>query len=333
MTEKPISLIFMGTPEFALPSLEKLASCSAFKIEAIVTQPDKPAGRGQNLKESPVKVLGNKLSIPIFQPPSIKKLTREESLLKGTKKSQELCNFINSLYAAPILISVAYGKIIPPALLNLTDSGVVNVHPSLLPRWRGAAPIQHAIFSGDKETGVCIMKAEEELDTGPVYAREEVTIDPQDTAGTLHDKLAELGGNLLVSCLPKIAQGELSVEAQSEQGVTYAEKWTGEDAQIVWEDPAKRTNCRIRASSPKPGARTSFQGELIKIFRAEVVEDQNFPQMDAGSIVEVNKRELIVQTGAKDFLAIKNMQFPGKKILEIEDILRGRSFTQGDRFV
>lgn len=330
------SLIFLGTPDFAVPSLEALVKTNAYTIHAVITQPDKPAGRGQRLTSPAIKNFACEHSLPVFQPVSLKKLQLirdgERSHFTGSKSSAELAEFLNSIAPIDVGISVAYGKIIPSSLLAFPHQGVINVHPSLLPRWRGAAPLQRALFYGDDRTGVTIMKVDDGLDTGPIYSMEELPIEPDETMGSLHEKLAELGARMLVRCLPDILEGKLKAETQPETGATYAEKWDHEDLVINWAEPAEITLRRIRTCAPYPGARTALDNIGIKIYSAHQVSDQNFARQPPGTVVEANRAELIVSAGSDEYIALDEMQFPGKKRLPTPEILRGKKIKVGDRF-
>ncbi len=329
-------LVFFGTPEFANPALQGLVDTKTFDITAVVTQADKPSGRGQKLQAPPIKVLAEKLGIPVYQPKSIKNIeTVGDSAtprLQGAKSSASLAEFLSDIAPIDVFVCVAYGKIIPTSLLSFARCGMVNIHPSLLPRWRGAAPLQWALFSGDKETGVSIMKIEEGLDTGPVFLTEHMQIAANETIGSLHDKAAQIGAELLVKALPAILDGSLQAAAQNENGVTYAEKWEKEDCLIKWSEDAAITLRRIRTCDPFPGARSELDGGLVKIFKAREVENQNFPPSPPGDVVEVGKGELIVACGDSQYIAIDELQFSGKKRLPVEDALRGRQISVGQSF-
>ena len=334
MSKRP-SLVFLGTPQLAELALQRLHQSGLYDIAGVITQPDTPAGRGQKLTPSPVKVTAQALGLPVFQPPSVKHI----ELDSGTGKlsdprypDSEICTFLNSIPRIDACILVAYGKIIPRALLEFPRVGILNVHLSLLPRWRGAAPIHHALFAGDSETGVSIMKLAEGLDTGPVYATKKIPIAAEDNLGSLYNKLAELGASFLVETLPNILNGSLNATPQSEAGVTYAEKWSKEDSVINWEEPADVTLRRIRTSAPEPGARANYQGVPLKIFAAKRVLNQNFPAGLAGEVVEVTREELIVALPDGQYISLLELQFPGKTRMKTADILRGRAFKVGDKF-
>lgn len=305
-------IVFMGTPEFAVPTLHALVETSAYEIVAVVTQPDKPANRGQELTPPPVKVTAEKLGLSVWQPASLKKTPLETGPLDA-------------------LVVVAYGKILPDSLLQQPRVGAINIHPSLLPRWRGAAPIQYALFSGDKKTGVAIMQIDEGMDTGPVYVVEEEEIRDSDDFGTLHDRLAQISARLMVKTLPAILSGACVAQPQAAEGSTYADKWDKDDQSIKWDEAAAVTLRRIRTCAPHLGARAEFGSEAVKVFRAHEVK-VSFPHAEPGTIVEVNRQELVVATGSSGYIALDEIQFPGKKRLAVQELLKGRSFNIGDRF-
>jgi len=338
---KPQNIIFLGTPEFAVPTLEALLNDKNIAVKAVITQADKPAGRGQQLTPPPIKIVAEQHNIPVFQPLSLKTLSTTAILpttpyqkpqLTGEKSSESLAEFLNSVPTIDALVTVAYGKILPASLVHLARCGIINIHPSALPRWRGAAPLQHTIFSGDPKTEICIMQADEGLDTGPVYLRSEYQINETDTFASLHDRFAIEGAKLLVEVLPKILNGELVALPQTDTGATYAEKWEKEDALINWADDSAVTLARIRASYPNPGARTTLDNEQVKVYAAHKVLDKNYPQLAAGTIVEANRAEVIISAGRSEFISLDEIQFPGKKRLQIAEILKGRTFSIGQLF-
>ena len=340
-------IIFLGTPEFSAVILEELIKSDNYEISAVVTGADKPVGRGQVLSPSPVKVIAGKYGIPVFTPKTLKNVTilvheDRKFLHANTSETNELTALLERLNtesntAQPVLLAVlvAYGKIIPAALLNLPKFGFVNVHTSLLPRWRGAAPMQHALFAGDTKTGISIMQMDEGLDTGGVYKTEEITIGENYNLQDLHDRLLSVSGRLLQETLPLILESKITATAQPTEGITYAHKWEKNDLNINWDEPAEVTLRRIRTCSPTPGAKTVFDGQLMKIFAAHLVDDSTFKILPAGTIVELNKNELIVCTGDSNngkFIAIDKIQLPGKSIIDIKSALNGRHFEAGERF-
>lgn len=328
-------LIFLGTPTFAGVALEALAASSDYEILAVICQPDKPAGRGNKLKAPEVKVLAENLSIAVFQPETLKGLSLKadalgNKILSGDKKTSELAVQINGLGHLDAIVCVAYGKIVPKALLNYPRVAAINIHPSLLPRWRGAAPIEWALFSGDEKTGVCLMQMDEGLDSGPVYKMQEEKIASSDNFVSLESRLAQRGAKMLLENLAQILSGELIAKPQDEEGLTYAEKWDRENYQINWHENAETCLRRLKTCAPE-GARTNVRGELVKIHDATAVKE-HYGDSIPGTIVHLNKVELIVAVGHKQFICIQEMQFPGKKKLPVKDILSGKRFEIGERF-
>lgn len=319
-------ILYFGTPAFGVPPLEALINDPLFEVRAVVTQPDRPSGRGQKLSPSPVKEAALKHSIPVLQPQSLKGLQLSNGQLTGEKSSASLAGFASDIDG---IVVVAYGKIIPKCLLEYTPCGVINIHPSLLPRWRGAAPIQRSLFTGDKVTGISLMRLEEGLDTGPVFSQIETEILPSDTLGTLSDRLAQQSAQLLVEELPAILDGRLKPQPQGEEGVTYAEKWEKSDCEIQWTESAEVSWRRVRTCAPLIGAKTNFKKQLLKVFSAEMVN--HFPEGKPGEVVEVNRAELVIACGEKSFLSLLELQLPGKTRLPVEEFLKGVHIKIGDR--
>jgi methionyl-tRNA formyltransferase len=311
----PLRIIFMGTAGLSCTSLEKLARTEAFSVAAVVTQPDKPKGRDLKLTPSPVKILAERLKLPLRQPLR----ARDEQ-------------FIAELRALnpDLIVVVAYGQILPPAILDLPRFGCLNVHTSLLPKYRGAAPIQWAIANGEAETGVTIMKMDPGLDTGPVLSVRRTPILPSDDSQILHDRLAGLGAELLLETIPDYISGKSTPRPQPADGATYAAKVKKEDGQIDWNAPADTIWNRLRAFTPWPGAFTFIPAEpksqLLKIWKAEVV-DQSGP---AGEILIAGKSGIIVGCGSKA-LRILELQREGGKRLAAGDFLAGHVLKPGQR--
>src|SRR3984957_1456557 len=276
-----LKIIFMGTAELSCTSLEKLAHDSQFQITAVVTQPDKPQGRELKLQPPPVKILAQKLNLPILQPVK----ARDE-------------HFVSELYSAKpdLIVVAAYGHLLPPAILDLPRFGCLNVHTSLLPKYRGAAPIQWAIANGETETGVTIMKMDSGMDTGPILAQKNTSISAQDDSASLHHRLAQLGAELLAATIPDYVGGKTLPRAQTQEA-SYAPKIKKEDGQIDWTLPAQTILNRLRAFMPWPGAFTFLKIEnkpcLLKIWRAEVVESSG----RAGEILSADENGIIVACG------------------------------------
>lgn len=300
-------IVFMGTPDFAVKSLE--ACLELGEVVAVVTQPDKPRGRGQELSFSPVKQLAVAKGLTVLQPQKV----------RGVGFADEL-----RALAADVAVVTAYGKLLPRDVLDVPRHGCVNVHASLLPRFRGAAPIQWAIASGDEKTGVCLMKMDEGMDTGPVIDRAELPILPTDTSATLHDKLAALGGEVLRRALPRYLAGELRPVAQASEGVVLAPMIQKEDGQLDFTRPAVELERRLRAFTPWPGAFTRLQGALLKIHQAKVREGKG----EAGTVLAVGPSGLEVACGQGSLL-LEALQPEGKRVMSARDFLAGRSVAVG----
>jgi len=304
-------LIYAGTPEFAVAPLEALLA-AGHDVVLVLTQPDRPAGRGQQPAFSAVKQAALRYGLPLYQPATLKQSADYAPLREAE---------------ADAMVVTAYGLILPQAVLDLTRFGAFNVHASLLPRWRGAAPIQRAILAGDGESGVCIMRMEAGLDTGPVLLREAVSIDAQETAGSLHDKLRDLGARLIVPALQGYAEGRLQAVAQSEEGLSYAAKIDKAEARIDWREPALAIERRIRAFNPVPGASARI-GELeLKLWRA-LPGGQDGPP---GTLLAVEDKGLHVACGSGS-LWLTELQRPGAKRLAAKVFLRGVKLEPGQRF-
>lgn len=312
---KPLRLVFAGTPEFAVPCLSALIE-AGYEIAAVYTQPDRPAGRGRKLHQSPVKTLALTHGVPVCQPLSLKRDPGARAELRD--------------WGADLMVVVAYGLILPVSVLETPRLGCINVHASLLPRWRGAAPIQRAVLAGDPVTGVCIMGMEAGLDTGPVYLRRELRIDPGETGGSLHDKLASLGAQALIEALPGIADGSLVPQPQDPAQATYAHKLDKAEAQIDWTQPALAIERQVRAFDPWPVAQTSLQGETLRIWSARAA-DGSSAGAAPGEVVAADKTGIAVATGAGALL-ISRLQPPGKRPMDAADFLNARRLD-GLRFV
>ncbi len=304
MSNRPLKTIFMGTPEFACPGLKRLAENPEFSILAVISQPDKPAGRGQALAEPPVKALAKSLNIPVHQPLKIKEATE---MIKGLEPD--------------LIVVIAYGKIIPQAILDIPKHGCVNVHASLLPRYRGAACLNAPILNGDSETGVTIMLMDAGLDTGPVLKQEKISLDGKETLSWLHDRLSKLGAEALPDVLKGLADEKIKPQAQTETGATYVKMLSREDGKIDWTRPAKEIKRRIRGLNPWPGTfALAKNGKIVKILEA----DEKIPeigQIKPGEIALENGQLLI---GCGDgAIAIKRLQLEGGKPLDAQAFARG----------
>ncbi len=304
-------IAFAGSPDFAVAMLSALLDSGA-DVVGVVTQPDKPAGRGKKLRPPPVKVRALQAGLPVFQP---------ERIRGGVLRRWLEDNRVD------LAIVAAYGKILTRPMLAAPRLGCVNVHASLLPRWRGASPIQRAIAAGDPASGVCLMQMDVGLDTGPVLARAEVAITPDDNATTLHDKLAAAGARLLADNLDALLSGALAAVAQPEQGVTYAHLLTKADGLIDWQQPAARVHDHIRAMTPWPGPFTSIGGERWKVFGSSVAA---IGGGRPGEIVAVGGSEIVVACGS-GAVRIAELQRPGKRRMEAATSLRGARLGVGTR--
>ncbi len=306
----------MGTAELSCASLEKLARDERFSVLAVVTQPDKPKGRELKLTPSPVKILAGKLNLPVLQPLK----ARDESFISQLRELKP-----------DLMVVVAYGQILPQNILDLPPHGCLNVHTSLLPKYRGAAPIQWAIADGEPETGVTIMQMDAGLDTGPILATRRTPILPTDDSQILHDRLAQLGAELLVETIPGYVAGKILPQPQPAEGSTYAAKIKKEDGKIDWSQPAIRIWNRLRAFTPWPGAFTFLQAEpkpqLLKIWKVEVVEWSG----TAGEVLSADKTGLVVGCG-QNALRILELQREGCKRLTAEQFLLGHPLKLGAKF-
>ena len=313
-----IKILFFGTPDFAVPTLQALTQDSRIHVGAVVTQPDKPAGRGGALTAPPVKRMALDLGIPTFQPHSVRK---EWHCLRPA---------LEKLGPFDIGIVVAFGQILPIEVLTWPRRGCVNIHASLLPRWRGAAPIQRSIEGGDSETGVCLMQMEEGLDTGAVFAVARTPISTDDTAASMHDKLASIGAQLLVENLQSINNGTLSAVPQPLEGISYAKKITSEECQVDWHKSAREVALKIRAFAPHPGCHTQWRNRRLKVFRAFEAQSAipDAAGTAPGTIVRVTSDQLIIQCGV-GLLVIEEVQLEGKKRMSVEEFLRGNQFVPG----
>ncbi len=301
-------LVFAGTPEFAATALAAIAN-AGHDVALVLTQPDRPAGRGMSLQPSPVKRLALERGISVFQPASLKDVAAQERI---------------AATAAEVMVVAAYGLMLPQAVLDLPHLGCVNIHASLLPRWRGAAPIQRALLAGDSETGVSIMQMEAGLDSGPVLLHEAIPIGGEDTAGSLHDRLAVLGAHLIVAALARLP---LAGEPQPEEGVTYAHKIGKGDALIDWSANAAELDRHVRAFNPVPGAQASLGGQAVKVWRAAAVAGNG----EIGRILRVDRDSVVVACGA-GALAVAELQKAGGKRLPARQFVAGHPLAAGDRF-
>lgn len=318
-----LKVVFAGTPEFAAVALQALLA-AGFEVKLVLTQPDRPAGRGMKLQASPVKQLALRHGIPVSQPMSLK--------LDGKYPDDAAAARAALLAAdADVMVVAAYGLILPQWTLELPRLGCLNIHASLLPRWRGAAPIHRAIEAGDLETGITIMQMDQGLDTGDMLLVEKLTIRADDSTGALHDRLAVLGGRLIVEALELAACGGLTRTPQPAEGVNYAHKIEKAEALLDWSLDAATLARRVRAFNPFPGAVTSWQGESLKVWTAfaegDAVASTDFP---AGRVRSADADGVRVQTGA-GVLRLTELQRAGGKRLAVADFLRGVALEAGAR--
>ena len=305
-------VVFMGTPEFALPTLQGLWD-RGYEIPGVFTRPDKPAGRGQKPTPSPVKELASRLGLPVYQPATLRRPAVAE-LIRKLKPD--------------VVVVAAYGLILPKEVLGIPPHGCLNVHPSLLPRWRGPSPIAFAILAGDEHTGVTVMLMDEGMDTGPIVARSDpVPIGPDDTTGTLTPKLAQVGAGLLLDTLPRWVAGEIVPEPQDDSKATYSRLLTKEDGAIDWGRPAEEIWRMVRAFDPWPGTFTRWQGKLLKVLAAR--PEPGGSHQPVGTVIRVDSGAA-VQTG-RGLLRLERVQLEGRRPVGIAEFLRGYPHFIGSR--
>lgn len=314
-----MKIIFAGTPEFAAVALAALHA-AGFDIPLVLTQPDRPAGRGMQLQASAVKQFALAHGIPVAQPVSLR--------LDG--KHADVAHEAHALLQATphdVMVVAAYGLILPQSVLDIPSRGCINIHASLLPRWRGAAPIHRAIEAGDAETGVTIMQMEVGLDTGPMLAMERLTIAADDTTASLHDKLAKLGGDMIVATLRRLEHGDLSAEPQP-AGANYAAKILKEEAMLDFTQPATQLARKIRAFNPFPGAMATCDGTAIKFWCAEAVPASN--QLSPGQVIAANSHDGVIVACGDGALRVTELQKPGGKRLPAAEFLKGFALEERD---
>lgn len=304
MAETGLKIVFAGTPEFAAVHLKALLQ-SQHKIVAVYTQPDRPAGRGKHLQASPVKQLALEVGLPIEQPLSLKDQGVQARL---------------GDYAADLLVVVAYGLLLPKVVLDLPRLGCINVHASLLPRWRGAAPIQRAIEAGDTETGITIMQMDVGLDTGAMLMKHSCSISPHETSQSLQERLAELGPSALLETLAQLADGRAVPVEQDHSQATYAHKLNKGEGNLDWSQSAFVLDAKVRAFNPLPVAYTLSQGEPLRIY--EATPEQCTAQAAPGTLLQADK-SLLVSCGHNTALRLEQLQLPGKKVMTARELLNG----------
>ncbi|RAW83363.1 methionyl-tRNA formyltransferase [Photorhabdus laumondii] len=309
-----LRIVFAGTPDFAARHLEALLM-SQHEVVGVLTRPDKPAGRGKKLTPSPVKVLAEERNITVFQPATLRSEENQQWVLKKQPD---------------VLIVVAYGLILPKVVLNIPELGCLNVHGSLLPRWRGAAPIQRSLWAGDTETGVTIMQMDIGLDTGDMLYKARCPITPEDTSASLYEKLANIGPDALLKTLSLITSGKSQPETQNENLVTYAEKLSKEEARINWELSATHLERCIRAFNPWPMSFFEMEGQPIKVWKAEAIEEQT--SVEPGTVLKADKEGIYIAT-ADGILNITQLQPAGKKAMSAANLLNSKRewFTPGNK--
>jgi len=309
---RPLRIVFAGTPGFAVPSLEALVA-AGHNVVAVYTQPDRPAGRGRALSASPVKQRALALGLAVEQPATLRSAAARAVLEAAD---------------ADLMVVVAYGLLLGPKILALPRHGCINLHASMLPRWRGAAPIQRAIEAGDAETGVCVMHMDQALDSGPVYARRVLAIGAQETAGHLHDRLSVAGAELLAQSVPAIASGAIKAAAQPAAGVTWARKLSKAEATIDWSAPARMLDRKLRALTPWPIAETRWGDETLRVHAAHPVDA--VPGIAPGSVLSAGSGGIAVACG-DGALCITRLQLAGGKVLDAQAFLAARDLS-GARF-
>ncbi len=306
-------IVFMGTPDFSVPILEALVK-AGHQVAGVVTQPDKPKGRGKSVLMTPVKEKALELGLPVYQPVRVR-----------TPESVELLRSLRP----DVMVVAAFGQILPASVLEIPPMGCINVHSSLLPRYRGAAPIQWVIIDGEKETGVTTMMMDEGLDTGDILEQVRVPIEPDETGGSLHDKLSLAGAALIVSTLEKLQDGSMVRTPQTDENTCYAKMLNKSMGNIDWSMEAEAIERLVRGLSPWPGTYTYWNGKMLKIWKTRVMED-DYPG-EAGQVVHVDKNSIYVKTG-RGVLALLELQPEGKKRMEADAFLRGYPVEKGTKF-
>ncbi|MCF6300922.1 MAG: methionyl-tRNA formyltransferase [Proteobacteria bacterium] len=301
-----MNIIFCGTPEFSVPPLRELIA-RGYNIQVVFTQADKPAGRGQRIQQSSIKKLAISHNIPVIQPKSL--------------KSEDASDSIRAL-SPDLMVVVAYGLIVPQNILDIPKYGCWNIHASILPRWRGAAPIHRAILAGDKQTGISIMQMEAGLDTGPVFHTYPTEIRSDDTGQSLHDRLSEMGAEAIVSCVDELLENRLPAPIkQQDKHSNYAHKLKKAESQIDWHKSADAIERQVRAFNPWPGSIAEINNESYKIWGAEVIQGQI--NITPGNIISANKQQLNIQCG-DEALSVLEIQKPGKKRMDIKQFMTAK---------
>jgi methionyl-tRNA formyltransferase len=300
-----LSVVFAGTPDFAVPALLAIAA-SRHPLKAAYTQPDRPSGRGLRVEESPVKRAAVARGIPVEQPPTLRDPAVVERLAG---------------YVPDVVVVVAYGLLLPQTVIDVPRLGCLNIHASLLPRWRGAAPIQRALLAGDAETGVTIMRMEAGLDTGPMLARHAIAIASGETGGSLHDRLATLGAGMIVEALDAVAAGTARYEPQDAAAATYARKLSKAEALLDWSQPAPALERQVRAFDPWPVAETRLGGRQLRIWKAHA--EAGSQVASPGAVLRADQRGIAVMTG-EGVLVLEQLQLPGRRPVTAREFLQAR---------
>lgn len=310
-----MNIVFAGTPAFAVPSLRALSEARRYSIRAVYTQPDRPAGRGRRLRSSAIKQLAAQIGLAVYEP--------ERFTTAATSQLADL--------QPDVLVVAAYGLILPKAVLEIPRYGCINVHASLLPRWRGAAPIPRAIEAGDRVTGITIMQMDEGLDTGDILAQTEVPIQDSDNAGILHDRLALVAADILLTTLERLIQDEVKARPQDERAACYAPKLSKEEARLNWTEPALSLRRKIRAFNPWPVANTRFRDRLLRIWEPGPVEPASLDHRIApGTVVAVDPDGIRVMSG-DGVLPVRRLQLEGGKPMGAEAFINGQRLRPGER--
>ncbi|WP_457674003.1 methionyl-tRNA formyltransferase [Thiolapillus sp.] len=300
-----LRIVFAGTPDFSVPPLKALLD-SSHQVVAVYTQPDRPAGRGRKLVAGPVKTAALEAGVPVYQPASL----RDQAAVAQLRDLQP-----------DLMVVVAYGLLLPEAVLEIPRLGCVNIHASLLPRWRGAAPIQRAIQAGDTESGVSIMRMDKGLDTGPVYLMKSVELAADETGGSLHDRLSLLGAEALMEALPGIADGSLRPRPQDDSQATYAAKLDKKEARIDWRQPAVKIERQVRAFNPWPVAYTRYENANLRIWDARAMDGMT---AEPGTVMSATREGIDIST-ADGLLRVTRLQMPGKRAMDARDFINAQS--------
>ena len=314
-------VLFLGSPEFAVPSLKALIHSAAYEVVGVITQPDRKAGRGQKLTGPPVKTVASEYEIPV----------RQFSRIRNNPEVSELL----VRWKPDIMVVVAFGQILPPDFFEFPSYGTLNVHASILPKYRGAAPVAHAILNGETETGVSIMRIDEGMDTGDVLTQRTVAVSDMVTTGELEATLAKEGASLLMETIGGYLSGDIRSQPQSQEQVSYAPRISKEDARISWNEAACRVHNRVRAMNPWPCAFTRFRDQELKIWRTAVADelagiDQGSP---VGAVTEINRDRIVVRCAGPSYLSLITLQLPNRKRVSAGDFVNGTQLRVGERLI